>query len=386
MLIADTSVNRIRLIRGGAGYFQELIQCIADAKESIHLQTYIFSADETGVLVASALKQAALRGIAVHLLVDGYASQALPETFIQDLTNHNIRFRFFEPVFRSRNFYFGRRLHHKVFVADAAIALVGGINISNHYNDLPGKPAWLDYALRVEGPAAAALCELCWKSWNGFPGNKSSATCHVITREGGNSPDAEARIRMRRNDWVRRKNEISRSYIELLRTAQKEVTIVSSYFIPGRVLRRNLAHAASRGVSVRVVLAGMSDVILAKQAERFMYDWLLRKGIRIYEYRDTILHAKLALCDTGWFTIGSYNVNNISAYASVELNLDCISETSGKMVKNMLDSLIADHCNEVTTTVLESHKNLFSKLAHWLSYQFFRMIFYLFTFYFKQQN
>ena len=386
MLIADTSVNRIRLIRGGAGYFQELIESIDAAKESIHLQTYIFSADETGVLVASALKQAALRGIEVHLLVDGYASQALPETFIQDLTNHNIRFRFFEPVFRSRNFYFGRRLHHKVFVADAAIALVGGINISNHYNDLPGKPAWLDYALRVEGPAAAALCELCWKSWNGFPGSKTSATCHVITGKEGNNSDPEARIRMRRNDWVRRKNEISRSYIELLRTAEKEVTIVSSYFIPGRVLRRNLAHAAARGVNVRVVLAGMSDVKLAKQAERFMYDWLLRKGIRIYEYRDTILHAKLALCDTGWFTIGSYNVNNISAYASVELNLDCISETSGKMVKDMMDSLIADHCNEVTTAVLESHKNLFSKLAHWLSYQFFRMVFYLFTFYFKQQN
>lgn len=386
MLIPDASVNRIRLIRGGSPYFQELISLIDTAKSSIHLQTYIFSADETGLLVADALIKAAARGVDVHLLVDGYASQSLPDAFIQRLSTQGIQFRFFEPVFRSRYFYFGRRLHHKVFVADSAIALVGGINISNHYNDLPGQPAWLDFALRTEGPAAASLCELCWKSWRGFPANKSPAPCTVNAHIAPDTTDLEARITMRRNDWVRRKNQISRSYLELLRQARQHVTIVSSYFIPGRVLRKNLAMAAARGVSVRVILAGMSDVKLAKYAERFMYDWLLRKGIRIYEYRDNILHAKLALCDSEWFTIGSYNVNNISAYASVELNLDCYSQPAGTQVREQLDLLIREHCYEVTAASVQQHRTIFRRLIHWSAYQFFRFVFYLFTFYFKQQN
>jgi cardiolipin synthase A/B len=143
--------NRVKLVRGGREYFDLLLQLIHSAKEFIHLQTYIFSHDETGSLVADALKKAAERNVAVYLLVDGYASQALSKSFIADLKSAGVNFRFFEPLFRSRNFYFGRRMHHKVFVADARHSLVGGINIADRYNDFEGHPAWLDFALYCEG-------------------------------------------------------------------------------------------------------------------------------------------------------------------------------------------------------------------------------------------
>lgn len=363
-----------------------LEQLIANATDSIHLQTYIFDDDETGNQVANRLIAAARRGVKVYLLVDGYASQNLSHKLIRELKMQGIRFRFFEPVFRSKYFYFGRRLHHKVAVVDSRCALVGGINISNRYNDLPGEPAWFDFALYTEGPLAAELCTLCWKSWNGFPVVLTPPPCQPQTLNPEHEGAATALVRMRRNDWVRRKNQISRTYLELLRDARQQVIIVSSYFLPGKVLQKNLVRAVRRGVRVKVVLAGLSDVSMAKDAERYMYDWLLRNGIEIYEFRDTVLHAKLAVADEEWFTVGSYNVNNISAYASIELNLDVRHAGTASGVKADLEEIITHHCTRITTEKHLKAKNPLKQLKRWGSYQFIRMVFYLFTFYFKQHN
>jgi cardiolipin synthase A/B len=150
--------NKIQFIRGGKAYFDLLIELITNAKESIHLQTYIFADDETGMLVSEALRKAVDRNVSVHLLADGYASQSLPKDFTNELKNAGIQFRFFEPLFKSQHFYFGRRLHHKVLVVDTKYAVVGGINIANHYNDMPKKPAWLDFAVLLEGEIAKELC------------------------------------------------------------------------------------------------------------------------------------------------------------------------------------------------------------------------------------
>jgi cardiolipin synthase len=133
-----TKINRVKLIRSGSEYFNELIRLINESTESFHLQVYIYDDDETGKQVTSALKNAAGRGVAVYVVVDGYASQALTHEFVEDLESSGIHFRFFEPLWRSKNFYFGRRLHHKLAVADSRFALVGGLNVSNRYNDMPG--------------------------------------------------------------------------------------------------------------------------------------------------------------------------------------------------------------------------------------------------------
>ncbi len=378
-----TIQNKVRLVQGGSVYFSLLLQLIAGAKESIHLQTYIYENDDTGLLIARALKEAVLRNVQVHLMVDGYASQALPDSFIKELKDAGIHFRFFEPVFKSSRFYFGRRMHHKVVVADAKVAMVGGVNISNRYNDRPGHPAWLDFALHAEGEVAKELCVLCWKSWKGYPMSMGITPCEEKILPFDFSPEERSEVRMRRNDWVRRKNQISSTYVQLLRTSEKEVTILCSYFLPGVFIRRQMLAAIKRGVSIRVIAAGKSDVKVAKSAERWLYDWLLRNGIQLFEYRQNILHGKLAVCDEQWMTLGSYNINNISAYASIELNLDVRNPAFVKSVRQTLEEIIEKDCDRISFEKHKRTKNVFKQFSRWLSYQFIRTVFYLFTFYFK---
>ena len=376
--------NKVKLIRGGKEYFDQILKMIRESKESIHLQTYIYDDDETGRQVADALKAAVTRGVKVYLLVDGYASQVMSQNFIESLQRWGIRFRFFEPLFRSKYFYFGRRLHHKVIVVDALYAMVGGVNITDRYNDMPGKPAWLDFALYVEGEIALELCVLCWKTWNGFPRRMGPTPCEL------NHPDysylpGDVMVRMRRNDWVRMKNQVSESYLEVFSKAQSHIVILCSYFLPGHEVCEQLEKALERGIKISIIIAGPSDVMIAKNAERYMYDWLLRKKVKLYEYQKNILHGKIALCDDQWMTIGSYNVNNISAYASIELNLDVYNASLVSETREMLEKIIARDCIPVTFVRHRQSNNIVKQFIRWVSYQVIRVVFYLSTFYFRQR-
>jgi cardiolipin synthase len=380
---AYTRHNRVQLVHGGAEYFQHLESLIRGASHSIHLQTYIFEEDRTGSRIAEALIDASLRGIDVYMLLDGYASRQLQDRFVQRLRHSGIRFRYFEPVLKSNSFYFGRRLHHKVIVADGCRAMVGGVNISDRYNDLPGDPAWLDWAIQVEGEAAAELHRLCVRLWVKFPVESKK----ILARDRPFVPDMtlNCQVRIRQNDWVTRRNEITRSYLQMLSEAEKDIIIMSSYFLPGRMFRRYLSRAARRGVRIRLVLAGTSDVRIAKHAERYMYRWLFKNRIEIYEYPHNVLHGKIAVCDGKWITGGSYNVNNISAYASIELNLDVQDEGFASMVQSTLEEIIRTQCIRVTKDDYLTSFHLFSRVVQRLSYETIRVIFFLFTFYFRQR-
>lgn len=377
--------NKVKLIHGGKEYFDLLLDLINNATDSIHLQTYIYDDDETGSKIAVALKAAAKRNVSVYLLADAYASRVMSQKFIDELKESGIHFRFFEPIFRSKYFYFSRRMHHKVFVADAKFALTGGINIANRYNDMPGMPAWIDFSLYAEGEIAGELCVLCWKAWNDFPAKMGITPCEEKKLLFDFKDDERSRVRMRRNDWVRRKNEITETYIEIFTNARSHITILCSYFLPGKMIRRLLHDAAKRGVEIKVIIAGPSDVMVAKHAERWLYDWLLRNNIKLYEYQASVLHAKVAVCDSEWLTIGSYNINNISAYASIELNADVHNPDFAASVEQTLQNIIHDKCAALTKEVHIQTKNVFIQFIRWCSYQFIRSVFYLFTFYFKQR-
>jgi cardiolipin synthase len=385
-LIGYSYKNRIKLIRGGKEYYDLLLQLISNATESIHLQTYIFNNDETGLLIAEALKAAAKKKVNVFILADGYASQKLPQHFIESLKEAGVKFRFFSPVLKSKYFYFGRRLHHKIVVVDTKFAVVGGINIANHYNDMPGATAWLDFAVYAEGEIAQQLCVLCWKTWKAFPVNMGITPCEEKQPEFEIINEEKNLVRMRRNDWVRRKNEISAMYIEMFRHSKSHITILCSYFLPGRIIRRLLKHASRRGVKIKIITAGPTDVKVAKFAERWWYDWLLRNKIELYEYQPKILHAKVAACDGEWVTIGSYNINNISAYASIELNLEVRNSHFAAGLEKILQEIIDRDCIKITEETHLQSKNIVKQFVRWCSYQFIRAVFYLFTFYFKQHR
>ncbi|HLX90926.1 MAG TPA: phospholipase D-like domain-containing protein [Puia sp.] len=381
-----TANNRVELIRGGKVYFELLIGLIRKAADTIHLQTYIFEHDETGIMVANALIEAAKRRVNVYLLVDGYASQSLPKSFIRKLTEAGVNFRFFETFFRTRHFYLGRRLHHKVAVIDTRHALVGGLNVSNKYNEWGEHTAWLDFALYAEGEIALQLCVLCWKGWKDFPSIMGLTPCEQKPILFNFPEEEKAQIRMRRNDWVRRKTDISKTYIEMFDNAESRIIIMSSYLLPGKLFRHHLRKAAQRGIRVTVITAGRSDVTIAKNAERFWYNWLLRNNIDVYEYSKNILHGKVAVCDGRWLTVGSFNVNNISTYASIELNLDVLDKKLAEEAENTLLGIIQTDCIRITRTSLHKTTNFLSQFVRWASYQIVNLAFYLFTFYFKHQD
>ncbi len=381
-----TYPNSVKLIKGGSDYFDTLLHIIQSAQHIIHLQTYIYENDETGTLIGNALKEATSRGVDVYMVIDGYASQSLEDNFVLDLRKSGIRFKFFEPLFKSSNFYFGRRLHHKVIVADDRYSLVGGINISNRYNDMDGEKAWLDFAILMEGPVSQELAVLCCKTWNGFLklNYKYKPLPHNFNFD--TSEHTLAKVRMRRNDWVKNKNQISKSYLEMFRSAQIEIIILCAYFIPGNAIRRSMVQAVKRGVKIKVIMTGMSDVNVAKNAERYMYAWLLRHKIDIYEYQENILHGKVAVSDQQFVTMGSFNINDISAFASVELNVDIQNESYGKIVYKTLNHVLQHECIQIDNANYMAKLHPVRKFISWISYQFVRFVFYLFTFYFRQDK
>lgn len=375
------SHNTIRLVRGGLQYFDLLEELIDRAKESIHLQVYIYDDDETGSRITHALIRAARRGVKIFMLLDGYASKDLSKETIRAIKQAGIHFRWFVPIVRGRNFYIGRRLHHKVFVADGVFSLVGGINVSNHYNDMPETPAWLDWAVYVHGETSKELYNRCIQMW--FRGKKYGQLSSLRSTV---DADQDCFIRVRINDWVRNKNQISRSYLEMFHRAQSEITMMSSYFLPGRIFRKNIRMAAKRGVRIRIILTKISDVTIAKLAERFFYPWLLGLGIELYEYRKKVVHGKLATYDGHWVTVGSYNINNISAYASIELNLDILNKPFGQVVNKALEEIIVRDCDRITEDDFNRSSGFINRIINRMAYDVFRVLFFLFTFYFKQQK
>ena len=358
---------------------------IGRAKEVIHFQTYIYDADETGMQVTNALCAAAARGVKVYLFLDGYCSKDLSNDFRKDIRAKGIQLRWFQPLLKSKYFYFGRRLHHKVVVIDGTEGIVGGINISNRYNDLPGQPAWLDWALWVRGEAAGSLEKLCIHLWN-KASFRFSGRLKPKDRSISQTEKNTCYVRVRRNDWVAGKVEITRSYLEMLHRAKDEIIIMSSYFLPGGLIRVALAKAIRRGVKVKLIISGISDIDLAKAAEKYWYPWLLRNNIRIYEYRPRVLHGKLSCYDGKWVTVGSYNVNNISAYASIELNLDVLNHDFANRTTAELNRIIKEECNEITSERFIRKTHWPAKFWYWLSYEIYRLLVYLFTFYFRQME
>jgi cardiolipin synthase len=276
-------------------------------------------------------------------------------------------------------------MHHKVFVVDSLYSLVGGINISNNYNDTEEAPAWLDMAVHCEGEVSAMLHDTCRRMWgkkipaDNIPPGTPEKFYKTIPKE------EQRQVAVSRNDWVKKKSEIWRNYANMFNHSQKEILIMCSYFLPGWAFRKQLSRAVKRGVKIRVILAGVSDIMVAKHAERFLYDWMLRNKISIYEYQETVLHAKVAMYDNEWSTVGSFNVNNISTYASLELNVDVKDPVFAGELKKKLKEIIATGCKKITEENYKSSTNIFKILWQRLCYTFVNGMLKVFTFYFRQE-
>jgi cardiolipin synthase A/B len=378
--------NKIKLVHGGKEFFTLLEELIEQARHCIHFQTYILADDPVGNKIAEALVNAAKRKVEIWLMVDGFASQGLSRPFIQKLEDAGIRFRYFEPLLKSRHFYFGRRMHHKVVVIDGVKAMVGSMNIAERYNDTPDQKAWFDLALYAEGEVAVELHHICNDFW---PARRR----HIlplptdVTEQIAAIPEAECSpVRARQNDWVNRRRQATTTYLELFSKSKESIVVVCSYFLPGKQLRTELERAVRRNVKVKVILAGTSDLKIVKLGERYLYRWMLHHDISVYEYQPVVLHAKMAISDHELLTLGSYNVNDLSALASIELNLDVKDKNFASGVQKKIESIIEKDCKPVDIPAYTTRLFSLRQFSRWFAFQLIRFSLTLSTFYFRQKE
>nr|WP_249204797.1 cardiolipin synthase ClsB [Achromobacter sp. Marseille-Q0513] len=331
-----TDGNDIRLLQNGGDFFPSLCAAIDAATVSVHLETYIFMLDRSGEMVLQCLAEAALRGVKVRVVLDGFGSAATADEVRVRLTNAGAQCRIFRPEPRwfaklipSRSRL--RRLHRKVSVIDGQIAYVGGINIVDDYDDLDPTDGLtaprFDFAVRVRGPVvtdAAYAQDLLWvrlnwarlrrhpRDWNRMRLTKPH---HVAV-----APCGQMRAALVLRDNLRFRQTFERAYLLGITEARRDILIANAYFFPGVQFRRALARAAARGVRVRLLLQGKVEYRMQYHATRSLYDQLLRDGIEIYEYMPGYLHAKVAVIDNV-ATVGSSNLDPFSLLLAREANV-----------------------------------------------------------------
>ncbi len=316
--------NRLKLLRSGAEYFPALEAAIRGARREVFLETYIYAGDATGRRITHALCEAATEGAAVHVLVDGFGARDMPEEFKRELREAGARLLVFRPEiwrFRFRRDRL-RRMHRKIAVADGHVAFVGGINIIDDMDTPRQVPPRYDYAVQIEGPLVARVQEAAVRLWNRIAMARLKHAWRVshpvpphVTRAG--SQRAALVVR----DNLRHRRDIEEAYLAAIGSAQEEIIIASAYFFPGRRFRRALTGAAARRVRVVLLLQGRVEYVLLHYASHALYGPLLEAGVEIYEYHKSFMHAKVAVIDGHWATVGSSNIDPFSLMLAREANL-----------------------------------------------------------------
>lgn len=341
--------NEVELLQGGDELFPRMRQAIEAARQEVWLATYIFHDDDAAQAVARVLVDAAARGVAVHVVVDGFGSIATMARVRALFAGSAVKLE----VFRALDRWWAwlqpgqlRRLHQKLCVCDQAVAFVGGINLIDDRHDM--NHGWtdtprLDFAVRVQGPLVAAVHATTRAMWarahlahgwreevrlvarSAQPMASARALIKQLRMNPAPSPQADDELPMRAaflvRDNLRQRRIIERSYVEAIRRAHTRVDIAVPYFYPGRGFRSALRKAARRGVRVRLLLQGKVDYRIAAMAAQALYEELRANGVRIFEYTPAFLHAKVALVDDGWATVGSSNIDPLSLLLNLEANV-----------------------------------------------------------------
>ncbi len=383
-LVSYRHATSLQFLRSGEAYFQTMIRIIDAAKKEIHLQIYIIEDDRTGQEVALALKRAANRGVSINIVLDSFGCLNLSNSFVDDLASQGIRVRFFSSLFNFFKLKLGRRLHQKVLVVDDRYVLIGGLNIAARYRGDAENPPWLDFGVLAEGEIALEASKLCSNILNKkFAKQRRLRRLHSFSL---NLLKASPLVRLRQHDYVRRRNSISQSYKYSMRHAEKTLTLVASYFLPGNLVLRRLRKASERGVKITIVLSEMTDAPFLKRATNYLYRWLLRNNVTIYEYKPAMVHGKIAIADDEWVTIGSFNFNHLSEYGSIELNVDVLDSAWAMGVRKILDEIIRNDCNEVTNDKYIQRRTFMGRIFDATAYYSMHFVFWFIMYMSKRER
>lgn len=338
--------HRVQLLQGGQALFPALVQAIDSSVREVRMESYIFHPDPSGEQVAAALARAARRGVSVYLVVDGVGTPDLPSEWTTRFDEAGVQWRIFRPLGRlgllipSR----WRRLHRKLCIVDGRTAFCGGINVLDDWcdpNHGPLQAPRFDFAVRVTGPLVRAVHEVMVQFWWRLQvGNKLReadlpAAWHEVEEAVGQvvrswpaeavtappAQGARTRAALLLRDNLRNRGRIERAYRKAIAEARQEIIIANAYFVPGRKLRQALIHAVRRGVRVRLLMQGRYEYFMQFHAVRMVYGVLLGAGMEIHEYSPSFLHAKVAVIDGHWATVGSSNLDPLSLLLAREANV-----------------------------------------------------------------
>jgi cardiolipin synthase len=317
--------NRVRLLRDGAEAFPAMLKAIEEAHSEILLEMYWFASDRTGTRFAQALEAKARAGVLVRVIYDAVGSLQTDERMFTRLKDAGCSVRQYNPIAPWRaQFRVGlinHRDHRKLLVVDRRIGFTGGVNLTDAWApEEQGGQAWRDDTVRIEGPAVEQMREIFMHGWTHWhsPGSSLRPEGSLLPPPRDPDSDASGRVRVLANHYLIERLVIRRAYLQEIEAAKRSICITNSYFVPDGRIRRALASAVERGVEVRVIVQGRTDVPVAKYAGRKIFGRLLQDGIQLYEWQGPILHAKTAAIDSRWCTVGTYNLD----YRSWRFNLE----------------------------------------------------------------
>jgi cardiolipin synthase len=363
--------NRVELLRDGAESYPSMLAAIHGAERQVLFEMYWFDSDRTGREFATALAEAAARGVEVAVIYDAVGSIGTSPGQFDEMARAGAKVLLYNPLSPWQNrFRLGRltrRDHRKLLVVDGRIGFTGGINVADAWLGLDeqGGGGWRDDMVRVEGPAVqemAACTMTTWRRAGGAPLNLSLPAAAAV---------GDVRVRTLCEGYPG-KRQISHEYVARLYRARERVYIRNAYFVPDRATRRALRRAAQRGVDVRVLMPGQSDVEIVRHASRATWGPLLRSGVKLFEWQPTIMHAKSAVIDGTWSTIGTYNFDYLSLRTNLEVNAAIEDAAFGALMERSFEEDFASS-REIDRASFR-FRPLGERLFEWVAYRFRRFL------------
>jgi cardiolipin synthase A/B len=344
-----TKGNKVTLLDDGPATYAAMFKAIQNAKDHINLESYIIEADETGRKFADLLLLKQAKGVQVNIIYDSVGSMNTPASFFQRLQDGGVRVVAFNPInpLKSQGDWgLTHRDHRKILIVDGKVSIIGGINISKVYSSSPFKRKqnekapihWRDTDIQIEGPAVAEFQKLFFDTWlkqkgpslserNYFPDLKEEG--NALVRVIGSTPGQDNRV-----PFI--------VYVSAITFAEHSIHMTNSYFIPDDQIVNALTDAAVRGVDVKIILPGITDSQVALYAQRYHYSELLKSGVKIYEHSTSLLHAKTAVVDRVWSTVGSTNLDYLSLLNNDEVNAIILNREFAVEMEKMFDRDLAN--------------------------------------------
>lgn len=358
--------NTVDIYFRGLDAFRAMEQAAAEARREILIESYILKDDRAGQLLLRSLKSAAARGIEVRVVADALGSSTTKAQFWKELEAAGVEVRLFHPLF-THLWYQPFRDHRKLFVIDREIAFTGGMNIGEEYGSPFNKPGetWRDTHARVVGPAAWEMSVVFSEGWTHAGGD--SFEIDPLPADKIEAPGARILVLDSRPN--RGQAESASALAAITGAAKRYLWITNAYFAPGRRAVGLLRDAVKRGVDVRLLVPGKTDVPIVRRAGHGYYKSLLRRGIRIFEYQPAILHAKTLVADDYVSVVGSTNLD----YRSFIFNAECdLVILDGVTAEKMAAAFRKDMESSVEITTEDwkkrsVRKRIGDRLARWLS-------------------